>query len=149
MLLVTPIPRALYYLEKKKRTLVQSVWNKIFIREIIIDNEIYFPNEISIGEDHIFFLLYCQHINTLSTIDKILYTHIKNEGSLSNKHHNYKILNLRANLEYQLTKSLLVKRPFEEYDSFILFNRRIDDFFALLALSNDPSVENTDRKSVV
>lgn len=68
-----------------KSTLLQQLWNKIFITKIIRDNQIWFDESINIGEDTRFVLDYIKagQINTIYLLNKPLYHYIRGkEGSL-------------------------------------------------------------------
>lgn len=133
----TNLSEALLNMELNKRTIVQSVWNKIFIRKIINEHEIQFPEDLSIGEDHSFFLDYCLHIKEIKTISDVLYIHFKNSQSLSNQQFPYLILKQRADKIYQKNKVLLSKCPLERYEKFCMANYTIDTYFSLLQLVSE------------
>lgn len=68
-----------------KSTLLQQLWNKIFITRIIRDNQIWFDESINIGEDTRFVLDYIKagQIHTIYLLNKPLYHYIRGkEGSL-------------------------------------------------------------------
>lgn len=151
----TNLSEALLNMELKKRTMVQSIWNKIFIRKIINEHEIQFPEDLSIGEDHSFFLDYCLHIKAIKTISDVLYIHFKNSKSLSNQQFPYLILKQRADKIYQKNKVLLSKFPLERYEKLCMANYTIDTFFSLLQLVSennnltDVISELKDRKHIL
>lgn len=59
-----------------------AVWNKIFKKNIIMENDIIFP-EIRGAEDYTFILEYILKIKKLYILDKNLYNYYQREGSLS------------------------------------------------------------------
>ena len=68
-----------------KSTLLQQLWNKIFVTKLIKDNQIWFDESISIGEDTRFVLDYIKlgQIETIYLLNKPLYHYIRGkEGSL-------------------------------------------------------------------
>lgn len=65
--------------------LLQQIWNKLFVAEIVKKNNLSFDTEIQIGEDFRFLLAYLEHISSdkLVQINKPLYHYIRgNENSL-------------------------------------------------------------------
>ena len=60
-----------------------KIYNKLYKREIIIGNKIYFPETINMGEDFRFNLLYFSHCKYFLMIENYLYNYrIDNEQSL-------------------------------------------------------------------
>lgn len=131
------ISEAFWDMELIKRTMIQSVWNKIFVKQIIDENNIAFPENLCIGEDHSFFLDYCLHVKHIKTISDVLYIHITNGGSLSNSHYTYNILLERANNIYNKSKLLLLKYPSEQYLHHCSANYSLDIFHSLLQLVSE------------
>lgn len=67
------------------KNLLQQLWNKVFISDIIRKHNIIFDENISIGEDTRFVLEYLQkgEISSISLVNKALYHYIRGqEGSL-------------------------------------------------------------------
>jgi glycosyltransferase involved in cell wall biosynthesis len=64
-------------------------WNKLFIRDIIIKNNIEFPKDLSLGEDLIFNLKYLNYSDKkIVIVNKMLYNYIRTEKeSLDNKYY--------------------------------------------------------------
>lgn len=64
-------------------------WNKLYYTRIIIDNNIRFPLDLSLGEDFLFNLEYLDHTNgEIVIINKPLYNYIRNgKESLDNKYY--------------------------------------------------------------
>lgn len=131
------LSKALWDMESAKRTMIQSVWNKIFVKQIIDENNIAFPENLCIGEDHSFFLDYCLHIKHIKTISDVLYIHITNENSLSNRSYPYDILHERAINIFQKNKLLLSKYPSEQYSHRCSANYALDLFYSLLQLVSE------------
>lgn len=71
-------------------------WSKALRRDILQLNNIRFDLELKNGEDTLFMFQYLRHINSVITIDAILYVHYVIEGSLS-----------AAIVPYNLNKDLL------------------------------------------
>jgi glycosyltransferase involved in cell wall biosynthesis len=60
-----------------------TVWNKLFKREIIEKNHIYFPEGYSFGEDFLYNLTYFSYVNTGICINNVLYEYNSSEMSVS------------------------------------------------------------------
>lgn len=65
--------------------LLYSSCYRLFKTSIIKDNNLQFPNELSLGEDYVFSIQYISHINSVSFINQGEYKYIKRDGSLSHK----------------------------------------------------------------
>lgn len=60
-------------------------WNKLFIRKLIIDNQIYFIENINLGEDEIFYYEYLKFINKIIFINHNTYNYRASPDSLTSK----------------------------------------------------------------
>lgn len=67
------------------RDITSACWNKCFLRSVIVENGLSFDEKLSIGEDLLFILSYCQHIQTAVLTDRVLYTYVLNESSAMNE----------------------------------------------------------------
>lgn len=67
--------------------LFNTLWNKIFSRRIIIENNISFNEESTFGEDAEFVSNYIKYINWYKIINKPLYTYIRRNINASSKYH--------------------------------------------------------------
>lgn len=61
-----------------------SVCNKLFVKQILVENEIFFRREISMGEDLIFNLEYLMYCERIILCNKSLYHYTIREGSAVN-----------------------------------------------------------------
>lgn len=52
------------------------LWNKIYVKDIIDDNNIRFKRSISLGEDFVFNLEYLKHVKRVRAIDEYLYYYV-------------------------------------------------------------------------
>lgn len=100
------------------QTLLQQLWNKIFINQILIDNKVEFDESLSIGEDTRFILnyLHVSQINKIYFINKCYYHYMRDqENSLMFRVGYEKIENLIVNIKllFKLT-SLSPQRQMEE-----------------------------------
>lgn len=59
-------------------------WNKMFLREIIINNNIRFNENLKMCEDEIFCAQYIEYVNKASFINRHSYCYVHRSGSLSN-----------------------------------------------------------------
>ena len=59
-----------------------SLWNKLFKRSILEENDLRFDTGINFGEDHVFILTYLRFVSAVALVDKPLYFYIDTEGSL-------------------------------------------------------------------
>lgn len=62
------------------------LWNKLYIRKILIDNEIVFNNSISSGEDLLFNVEYMKYVNRTVYTNSKLYGYRISSNSLSRKY---------------------------------------------------------------
>lgn len=73
-----------------RQYLFSSLWSKVFKREIIRQHGLRFDNYLSIGEDQLFVFGYAMHINSVASIDDVLYNEDISDGSsLSRKRRDY------------------------------------------------------------
>jgi len=140
------IAEFLLYLEKQKRTFVQSVWNKIFKTEIIEKQNIKFNEKLSISEDHLFFLEYCKYIKTAKTIEDILYVHIQTGKSLTTRRYDMDILFNRAKKVYCQSNYISSLYPNKQYEEYAFSNYRIDYYYALLQMYHPRSFLNRKKR---
>lgn len=125
-----------------ERSLLQQLWNKIFITELIKEKGIYFDESISIGEDTRFVLEYirkCQ-IETIYLLNKPLYHYIRGqtgslmykvgyesvEEPLKNLRMLYQILGLEANKIDVIIRDERQKQ-IELYAYLIFHNKGMDE----------------------
>lgn len=71
------IAEAIYFLEELG--MFNVVWNKIYRKKIITQNNIFFDKEFSTGEDFLFNCEYFKHINSVAFVDSILYHYLKQD----------------------------------------------------------------------
>ena len=72
----------------QNNNLFNQVWNKIFWRKIICDNEIKFDESISLGEDFRFVLSYLNYCDKVNVISDILYIYTNSTTGLNKKPRN-------------------------------------------------------------
>lgn len=81
----------LYLLKNEHANFFGFTWSKVFRRDIIVNNNIRFNENLKIKEDEIFTLDYCRFINSLQVIDKALYRYKILTTSIS--HHSQSVIN--------------------------------------------------------
>ncbi len=116
--ITTIYPLSEYIVELYDQTLLQQLWNKIFINQILIDNKIRFDETLIIGEDTRFILnyLHISKINDIYFINECYYHYMRDqENSLMFKVGYEKIEKLVTNIKllFQLT-SLSSQKQIEE-----------------------------------
>ena len=65
-------------------THTNAVWNKVFKREIIMHNNVRFPEGVINGEDTCFLLDYCDKIKDIKYVKESIYLYIIRQGSAAN-----------------------------------------------------------------
>ena len=70
-----------------RRDIFNVVWNKLYKRQFILENDIRFDKEISFGEDFLFNCLCMKKTNSIYVIDKAYYNYMRrtNEQTLKMK----------------------------------------------------------------
>ena len=59
-----------------------SLWNKLFKRSIIEENNLRFMTGFDYGEDHLLILQYLMHVDSVGVVDKPVYYYVDTPGSL-------------------------------------------------------------------
>lgn len=107
------------YLEIVKESyLFNELWNKLYITNIIKENNITFNLEFELGEDFLFNLDYLKHVQRASYINEPLYIYTDGQEGLKLKY--------RANkfeIEYNLTKYLEDFYKEKNYSLEYVYNR--------------------------
>lgn len=65
---------------------LNAVWSKAYKKQLIIENDISFDEDVFHGEDMLFNLLYCSHCDTVSFVDKSVYQLVSNPWSATKKY---------------------------------------------------------------
>lgn len=104
----------------QKNDLFNNVWNKIYKRDIILENNITFNEEISIAEDLEFNLKYIEKIKKITYVDEYLYTYRLSTNGLNYSYHKDRI-EIRKKL-YKYQKELFLKN---NYDVSLITNEYI------------------------
>ena len=60
-------------------------WNKVYRRDRIVNNDIYFPEDISLFEDQVFVLRYMKYVQKMTIISDVLHHYRVLDNSLTSK----------------------------------------------------------------
>lgn len=58
-----------------------SAWNKIYRRDVIVQNNVRFPENVKVGEDFGFLLCYMLYAKSVVAIEDVLYEYVVHDGS--------------------------------------------------------------------
>mgnify|MGYP006070420423 FL=1 len=92
-----------------EKELFSLVWNKIFERDIIIDNNIQFNTKFYKGEDLLFNLEYMKYIENVSVIPNVLYNYIIKKTGINKSY--------KEPIENRLQRTKLI------YEGFMILNQ--------------------------
>ncbi len=96
--------------------LEKQVWNKLYKKSIIENENVFFNEKIKIGEDFSFNLSYIAYAKTTYFLEKANYNHHINENSLSRSYKKYKFSHLKIvnEIYYQflIDNGLEIKRAY-------------------------------------
>lgn len=127
-----------------KKDISGALWAKMYRRDIIEKNEIRFDNELDIGEDIIFNIIFCSNCVNYATVDAITYNYIINKDSVMQKY-NPKTLQ-RINILVSKCQEIiapLVKEDFlNEYYYFIVWQLNYVCLKYIYHTKNDISAKN-------
>lgn len=86
-----------------------SVCNRLFIREKLIENNMWFDENRAYGEDWLFCIEYYRVINSIGFLNECMYSYVHQDGSLSTK--------ARTDyFEYAVINNKLFNKMFPEFD---------------------------------
>ena len=114
-----PIIKTKYVKKNKYNVLFDSeyrgyLWNKIFLKSIITNNNIQFKKDVYMTEDMLFVFEYLKYIKEVICIDKINYLYITNESSLSKNRCNIKWFTVFKTMDYLiLNKNLYTQELYK------------------------------------
>lgn len=139
-----------HLLELFDKTLIQQLWNKIFIRSIIVDNDIQFDESLSIGEDTRFVLEYLKYLkpNKILFMNECLYHYKRDqENSLMFNTGYEKIENLLENLKTLLDLTSLSNEVKQE----MILSRKntIIENYAYIIYHNPKMKEKTKKELIL
>lgn len=131
------------------RIVMQPLWNKLYRRNIIVENNIKFNDQLSLGEDILFNLDYLKHVKRISTVNSNLYNYvIFNEGkSLStkfNKNRIYAQIKVYTEIEQLLSKNNLYNEKNKDYFD-ITFSKALVGAIKNFAIHSIDTYDNKKR----
>lgn len=86
-----------------------SVCNRLFVKQILMENDIWFDEKRAYGEDWLFCIEYYRVIDSIGFINENMYSYVHQNGSLSTK--------ARTDyFEYAVKNNLLFNKMFPEFD---------------------------------
>lgn len=128
-----------------EQAFIQYLWNKIYVVELIKENNIRFDESIRLGEDIIFNLEYLRNVGHISIIDKALYSYIKyNDESITKKYNP----NLYKTWNHIFTK---IKNVLSEFNAYNINLTTIEDLYLkrLVACVNNLFLKNAPKEKAV
>ena len=121
---------------------LSSLWNKLFNREIITKNEMFFDIHRTHGEDWRFVMAYMDSIENLYAVNKTLYIY-RMDGSQSyskySKRLSYSLLDGHRTLKKMNDKYSLCHKQSKEYRQFIV--KFYEQIWSYLSLENCNHIE--------
>lgn len=131
--------------------LLNPLWNKLYKKHIIIENNIRFKEDVKTGEDFIFNLQYISFIKNISFIDEALYYYIRrNNNSITYQYIDdmyYKGIEIHELLEKFLNKMNF----YNNKNKYILYGNHIMGVFSafLNLYHNDCKMSYKEKKAYV
>lgn len=123
--------------ELYNRNLLQQLWNKIFIRSVIHDNNIKFDESISVGEDLKFILEYIihSHYKNVYFLNQSLYHYMRDQST--SLMYNVNSSHLHVNLQNMKTLYEYIGKSEEEINHIITTKRNsLINNYAYMILRN-------------
>jgi glycosyltransferase involved in cell wall biosynthesis len=120
-------------------TVKNVLWNKIYSRQFLLDNDIKFRSNFEPNEDSLFVFEILLKTTKIIFLNKILYNHISdNKESYTNKFHNFHYTNALSLLEFY--KEVIQKELNESYNkSYEIFCTRVLCRLVLVSTFSTPS----------
>ncbi|WP_053598308.1 glycosyltransferase family 2 protein [Bacillus sp. FJAT-18017] len=134
----------------EKKGLLNSPCNKMYVKKIIVDNNILFPKDFSLGEDLLFNLKYMETINSISLIDQSYYSYYRvNNQSLTLKY-NSKRLEAQESIYRELRKFMVKYGVYQSRNKIILESKYIKAITdAMISfLLNDKMAKEEKRRTI-
>ena len=100
-----------------------STWRCVYKRDIIIDNEILFPEGMPLSEDRVFNILAMGYSNSIYYIKEAFYNRYIREGSAVNKYYENMldiVLDVREGMQNALKKAWTDRKYIDEYEKQML-----------------------------
>lgn len=115
----------------RENELFNTIWNKLYLREILIDNNIKFDTSVDFGEDFMFNILYCDKIEKILVIYEELYINYNSINGLARKKRKDRFKFIKINHIYAKEIYIKNKYPLEyQYEYFLKdIKHSISDLF--------------------
>jgi len=123
------------YEKLNRKNLINPVWNKCFKKSIIEKNKLEYEQNISIGEDLLFFLNYYKFCGVVYFINKAFYKYTRStQNSLSKKMH-YNSFDIQKRLKTKV-EEVLFDCESNQYVTAVFVTHIINDCHSII-LNND------------
>lgn len=133
----------LYMMDNPANFYYGAMWNKLYKRKIIIDNNLRLNDDIKWCEDFMFNLDYIRCADTFYSIKKPLYYYVNSKNSLVKQ-------NATPENSFRMKKMVYdqYKGVFEELGMYDRFKDKLKVAVFLIAIANDGNVNIMSRKTV-
>lgn len=144
------------YLHQKK--CLKMLWNKMFVLDIIKENDIKMNVEFNYGEDYMFVIDYLYFINNIKIINNKLYNYSIHSGGLSTKYNDnlfenrlrtlnhHKEMYLKKNMPLEYIKQQYVLAVYAELVNYSINNKK---FPSEMKTMIDKYIKNEEITSVI
>ena len=129
----------------QNNNMFNQVWNKIFKLDIIKENNLLFPTNITYGEDFRFVVEYLEYTNRINVIDDIIYYYVNRTNGLNLKYRKDRIyinLNNVFILEDFFVKNNYNKSSYDDYIDSKIFKTLISGICSIYENPNKKSIRN-------
>lgn len=101
------------------------LWNKLFLRQIIIENGLKMNEEIHFGEDLLFCFSYLMHTDSVSYLSSSLYHYNPNNDSITNFKFTSKTVTLLHSLDRMIKEMYEKKLEIQIINQYITYQTRV------------------------
>ena len=113
--------------------LLHTCWGKLFKKSIIVENQIAFPKNVTIGEDYIFVMEYCKYIKSHALINSCVIKYYQNSGgAMGNFQLRKRIENLNSVWSY--CKTYVLDEQRKKYQNVMLLYQFISMVYIMRML---------------
>lgn len=116
------------------------VWNKIFRTDIVLDNNIRFDPDITLGEDFVFTLQYLLYVSDICVTYEKLYYYVYSERSTLSRIHNKKESDCRAEMMNREKIFRQYVTDFRKTGLETIFRRKMYDYWIMFEIRQTYSV---------
>ena len=126
-----------YLMENHANYYYGVLWNKLYLRSIIMDNDIRCCVALSCGEDALFNFDYIHYANSFCALQKPVYFYFRNKGSLCHTHSNPIYMAQMKKRLYEPYKAI-----FKSVDLYEKHRLKIKSFY--IEMANDGTVRSAE-----